>query len=171
MPEEPLTLYKLIVLYMLDKVSFPLTRTQISDFILEKEYTGFLTLQQVFSELADAEMISLRTMRNRTQLAITNEGKNTLRFFKNRINEEIKNDIDTYLRENEFTLKNEMAVQGDYYKSTSGEFEAHLTASERDINLISLTLSVPTAEMAAEICDNWLAKNQEIYQFLTKELF
>jgi hypothetical protein len=64
-----------------------------------------------------------------------------------------------------------MAVQGDYYKSTSGEFEAHLVAKERDINLIELTLSVPTEEIAAQICDNWTKKNQEIYQYLIRELF
>ena len=44
---DTLTLYKLIVLYMLSKVDFPLTKTQIYDFILDKGYTNFLTLQQV----------------------------------------------------------------------------------------------------------------------------
>ena len=38
---ETYTLYKLIVLYMLDKVDFPLTTSQISEFILEKEYTTY----------------------------------------------------------------------------------------------------------------------------------
>ncbi len=33
---ETFTLYKLIVLYMLDKVDFPLTTSQISEFILDK---------------------------------------------------------------------------------------------------------------------------------------
>ena len=51
MTQEPLTLYKLIVLYMLDQVDFPLTGAQVSDFILTKEYTSFLTLQQAISEL------------------------------------------------------------------------------------------------------------------------
>jgi hypothetical protein len=156
---------------MLNRVSYPLTRTQISNFILDRDYTNFLTLQQVFSELIDAEMITSQTVRNRTPLVITNEGRKTLQFFENRINDEIKNEIDTYLKENEFTLKNEMAVQGDYYKSTSGEFEAHLVAKERDINLIELTLSVPTEEIAAQICDNWTKRNQEIYQYLIRELF
>jgi hypothetical protein len=156
---------------MLNRVSYPLTRAQISNFILDREYTNFLTLQQVFSELIDADMITSQTIRNRTPLVITNEGRKTLHYFENRINDEIKNDIDTYLKDNEFTLKNEMAVQGDYYKSTSGEFEAHLVAKERDINLIELTLSVPTEEIAAQICDNWTKKNQEIYQYLIRELF
>ena len=54
MNQEPLTLYKLIVLYLLNKVSFPLTMAQVSDLILEKEYTSYLTLQQVINELAQA---------------------------------------------------------------------------------------------------------------------
>ena len=37
--KDLLTLYKLIVLYMLSCVDFPLTKAQIGDFILEKEYT------------------------------------------------------------------------------------------------------------------------------------
>ena len=37
MLQDPLTLYKLIVLYMLNRVTFPLTAAQVSDFILGKE--------------------------------------------------------------------------------------------------------------------------------------
>ena len=171
MLQDPLTLYKLIVLYMLNRVTFPLTTAQISDFILEKEYTNFLTLQQVISELTDAGMVSSQSIRNRTHLAITEEGKETLSFFENRINDAIKADINAYFRENEFTLRNEVSVLGDYYKSTSGEYEAHLVAKDRGINLVELTLSVPSEEIASSICDNWQRKNEEIYKYLIQELF
>ena len=171
MLQDPLTLYKLIILYMLNRISFPMTTAQISDFILEKEYTNFLTLQQVISELTDAGMISSQSNRNRTHLAITEEGRETLSFFGNRISDAIKQDIEDYLLEKEFALRNEVSVQGDYYKSTSGEYEAHLVAKEKGINLVDITLSVPTEDMAACICDNWQNKNQEIYQYLIKELF
>ncbi len=171
MLQDPLTLYKLIVLYMLDRVTFPLTNAQISDFVLEKEYTNFLTLQQVISELTEAGMISSQSIRNRTHLAITKEGRETLHYFENRVSDAIKADIKTYFRENEFTLRNEVSVLGDYYKSTSGEYEAHLVAKDRGINLIDLTLSVPVEEVAAAICDNWQKKNQDIYKYLIQELF
>ena len=161
MLQDPLTLYKLIVLYMLNRVTFPLTAAQVSDFILGKEYTNFLTLQQVINELTDAGMIATQSIRNRTHLSITPEGKETLNFFENRIGDTIKQEIDTYFRENEFTLRNEVSVLGDYYKSTSGEYEAHL----------DITLSVPVEETAAAICDNWQKKNQEIYKYLITELF
>ena len=171
MVQEPLTLYKLIVLYMLNRVNFPMTAAQVSEIILEKEYTGFLTLQQAISELTDAGLITSETIRNRTLLTSTGEGQETLNFFQNRISDAIKEEINAYLKEKEYSLRNEISVQGDYYKSTSGEYEAHLIAKDHEINLIDITLSVPDETTASAICDNWLTKNQQIYQYLIQELF
>ena len=165
MNHEPLTLYKLIILYMLDHVDFPLTSAQVSDFLLEKEYTNFLTLQQAISELTDASLITTHSIGNRTHLM------NTLSFFEDNIGETIKKEILNYLGLNEAALRNEVSVTGEYYKSTSGEYEARLAAREKNVKLIEITLSVPTRESAAAICDNWQRKNQEIYQFLVGQLF
>ena len=107
----------------------------------------------------------------RNRYGITEEGKETLRFFENRISEGIKSDIEDYFAEKELELRNEVSVQGDYYKSTSGEYEAHLFAKDRGITLVDITLSVPVEEMAASICDNWQKKNQAIYQYLAEQLF
>lgn len=171
MLQDPLTLYKLIVLYMLDRVTFPLTTAQISDFILGKEYTNFLTLQQVFSELTDTGLIEARSANNRTHLTITSEGTETLHFFENRISLAIKSEIHAYFQEKEYILREEVSVVSDYYKSTTGEYEAHLIAKERGVNLIDLTLSVPSKELAVSICNNWMTKNQDIYQYLIEQLF
>ena len=171
MLQDPLTLYKLIVLYMLDRVTFPLTTAQISDFILGKEYTNFLTLQQVFSELTDTGLIEARSANNRTHLTITSEGTETLHFFENRISLAIKSEIHAYFQEKEYILREDVSVVSDYYKSTTGEYEAHLIAKERDVNLIDLTLSVPSKELAESICNNWMTKNQDIYQYLIEQLF
>lgn len=168
---DPLTLYKLIVLYMLNRVSFPLTAAQISDFILTREYTNFLTLQQVIRELTDTGLVDARTVRNRTQLLLTKDGKQTLDFFSQQISTSIRQEIDEYLKENEMELRNEVSILADYYKSTSGEYEAHLKAKEGNVTLVDLIISVPVEETAAAICDNWQDKNQEIYQYLIEQLF
>ena len=168
---DPLTLYKLIVLYMLNRVSFPLTAAQISDFILTREYTNFLTLQQVIRELTDTGLVDARTVRNRTQLLLIKDGKQTLDFFSQQISASIRQEIDEYLKENEMELRNEVSILADYYKSTSGEYEAHLKAKEGNVTLVDLIISVPVEETAAAICDNWQKKNQEIYQYLIEQLF
>lgn len=169
--QDPLTLYKLIILYMLNRVDFPMTKAQISDFLLERDYTNFLTLQQAIGELIDAAMIKAESIRNRTHLALTPDGAATLSYFGNRIGEGIREDIDEYLNQNKMELRNEVSILSDYYKSTTGEFEVHLRAKEKGIPLIDLTLSVPLEETAASICENWQRKNQDIYQYLMKTLF
>ena len=113
---------------MLNRVNFPLTKAQISDFILEKEYTNFLTLQQAIAELIDAELITAKSNRNRTHLAITDEGRETLTFFEKRINSSIKEEIDSFFPANELEMRNEVSILANYYKSVSGDYEAHLEA-------------------------------------------
>ena len=171
MNQEPTTLYKLIVLYMLNKVTFPLTTAQISDFILEKEYTNFLTLQTVFSELSETGLASSKTILNRTQLLITEEGRSTLNYFENRISDTIKTEVRDYLKAHRLELRNESSVIGNYYKLVNGDYEAELSIKEKDIDLINIKINVPTEELAAVVCDNWQKKNKEIYQSLTENLF
>lgn len=158
---------------MLNRAAFPVTKAQISDFILEKEYTNFLTLQQVISDLIDAEMIMItaETVHNRTYLTITEEGKKTLSFFHSRINSATKQEIDEFFLENEMEMRNEISILSDYYKSASGEYEAHLTATEKGSRLVDITLTVPGEEIAAAICENWQKKNQAVYQYLIEQLF
>lgn len=169
--EDTLILYKLIILYMLERAAFPITKAQVADFILENDYMDFLTLQQVFAELADSDMITATTVRNRTHLAITDEGKETLTLFKNRLNNITRQKIDSFYMENEMEMRNEVSITSDYYKSTSGEYEAHLKATEKKVRLVDIVLSVPDEETAAAICDNWQKKNQTVYQNLIEQLF
>jgi len=56
-------------------------------------------------------------------------------------------------------LRNEVSILADYYKSTSGEYEAHLKAKEGNVTLVDLIISVPVEETAAAICDNWQKKS------------
>ncbi len=100
---------------MLNKVNFPLTNAQISEFILDKEYTNYFTLQQVIGELAEGDLISLKTVGNTSYYHITPQGEETLGFFQNRISNLIKEDINTYLLENKYELKNEAGILSDYY--------------------------------------------------------
>lgn len=156
---------------MLDRVTVPLTRAQITDFILDREYTNYMTLQTVFAELSDTNMIEEKTIRNRTQLFITEEGKDTLQFFENRISSEIKKDVDTFLSEKSVSIKNEASILADYHKSPGGDYKAHLVALEKKQTLVDITLSVPTEDIASAICVKWEEKNQEIYQYLIEQLF
>ena len=57
MLSEPKTLYKLMNLYMLKQVNFPLTNSQLTSFFLDHEYTTYFTLQQALNELLEAGLL------------------------------------------------------------------------------------------------------------------
>ena len=160
----------MIVLYMLKRCDVTLSKSQIYDFILEKEYTTFLTLQEVFSELAASDLITEKTMANRTYLEITEEGSQTLEFFGNRINPAIKEQIDDYLKENSMKLRNDSSILGDYRKVGENEYTVQLLAKENGQNLIDIRVPVPTEEIAQHMIDNWQEKNTEIYQYIFSQL-
>ncbi len=156
----------MLVLYMLKRCEVPLSKSQIYDFILEKEYTNYMTLQEAFSELASSNLISEKTMANRTYLEITEEGAQTLEFFGNRINPSIRQEIDEYLKENSLKLRNESAILGDYKKTAENEYTVELMIKENGRNLMDIKLPVPTEEMAQAMIDNFQKQSQDIYQYL-----
>ena len=167
---EPFTIYKLTILYMLDKVNFPLSNAQLSEFILEKEYTDYFTIQQAISELVETNLIQVETMRNVSLYRMTEDGQNTLTYFGKKISSAIREDIDTFLAEHKYELRNETSTPADYYKTTSGEYAARCRVLEKDSVLIDLTLTVPIEEQAAAICSHWRDKSQEIYASIIKAL-
>ena len=170
MLSEASSLYKLIVLYMLRKVTFPMTNAQLSNFILEQGYTSYFHLQEALSEMVDAKLLKTENIRNVTYYHMTEDGQNTINYFENQISDGIKEDIQKYLDENAYELRNEVSVLADYHKSTASDYVVTCQVKERDTYLIDLKLSVPTEEAAKAICDNWQKKNQDVYAYLMKEL-
>lgn len=170
MNTEATTLYKLMVLYMLSKVNFPLSNSQISEFMLDKQYTTYFTLQEVLSSLADDGFVNVLTYRNSTQYRLTPEGTDTISFFSNKISNAIREEIDTYLKENKYDLRCETGTLSDYYKSTSGDYIVHCLVKEGDTNLIELNVAVPLEEQADAMCAKWKEGSQAIYDFIMHTL-
>ncbi len=167
---DSLTLYKLIILYMLNKVNFPLTNSQISTFFLEKEYTNYFNLQQAISDLIDAGFIKMETIRNISYYSNTAQGDETLGYFSSQIPNGIVSDIISYISENKYELRNEVGTVSDYFKSTGGEYTVHCMVKEGKTTLIDLNITVPTKDDAIKMCDNWKNASQEVYACVMKKL-
>lgn len=167
---EPMTLYKLMNLYMLHQVNFPLTNAQLSNFFLDREYTTYFTLQQALNELLDAGLVKKETMRNSSRYEITKEGEETLEFFGKNISPAIVSDMDEYLRQNRFRMRNEVGLISDFYKSTNQDYIVHCEVREGKAVLVNLDISVPDKEQAEIMCNHWKDRSQEIYAYVMKSL-
>ena len=167
---DTIALYKLIILYMLNKVDFPLTTAQISEFILDKGYTSYFKLQEVLSEMQDDGLIKPDTTYNRTLYHLTENGAETIRYFHSSIPGEIRKDIDAFLKEKEYDLKEEVSVRADYYLNTRQEYDVVCQIIEEGSCLMELKLTVPTKQEAEAITKNWTKRNQELYTLLMSKL-
>lgn len=170
MNEESIRLYKLMIMYMLDKVNFPLSNNQISNFMLEKQYTNYFTLQESIHSLEEDEFIHSILYHNSTQYILTKKGKDTIDFFFNKISQSIRDDIDNYLNDNKYELKCEVCTTADYYQEKNGEYITRLKVIEGDVSLIEISLSVPDVDAAKSICSKWKNNNQSIYEYVIKKL-
>ena len=170
--DNSLILYKMIVLYALSRVEHPLTKSQLIDFFLEKDYTDYLTLQSVFAQLTEAGFLSQEQNRNRTRLSLTEEGKNTLSLFDNELTEEIKKDVDQFLRSNALSLRQVAFVTADYHMDpkNSKAYLAELSLKEQGHTLLSFTLSLPTEQLAESVCKKWEACHEDVYSAVMSQL-
>ena len=170
MSTDATTLYKLMVLYMLNKVNFPLSNSQIAEFMLDRQYTNYFTLQEVLNSLANDGFVQILTYRSSTQYKLTREGIDTISFFDSKISPAIREDIDKYLKENKYDLKCEVGTTSDYYKSTGGDYVVHCQVKEGNTNLIELNIAVPLEQQADAMCAKWKDASQDIYDFVIHKL-
>lgn len=167
---EPLTLYKLMILSMLEQSETPLTNTSLADFFLGKEYTTYFTLQEALHELNDAQFIQQESLHNNVQYSITPVGSESLRFFENKINEEIQADISQYIAENKIPLATATSAVADYYMTPEKKYAVHCQIREKGVPQLELTLKVKNKEQAEVICANWKSQTDDIYMLLIDHL-
>lgn len=161
--KEALTIYKLIILYMLNKVNSPLTLGLVSDYIIDKGYTNYFNVQNAFAELFDAELITASQTYNTSHYRITESGQQTLELFQNQLSHEIRAEIEQYLKENKQIIANRMNVISDYTLGENGEYLVTCSLIENGSLLFESKISIPSEEDAIKICDNWRANSNKLY--------
>lgn len=158
------TLYKLIILYMLSRVDHPLTNSQISEFILDREYTDYFKLQQTLSEMVETHLIDMEATHRTSYYRISESGSSTLDFFVDKVSPEIRAEVDEYLKQHDFELREDVSAIADYSRLTVGGFAVHMLLREQRSPVIDLTVTVPSERAAQCMCEKWREKCHEVYE-------
>ena len=160
---SPFTTYKLIILYMLQNSEGDLTNSQITDFILDRKYTNYFQLQQAVSELVEADLVEMSSQSNRTYYRLTEEGKNTLKYFSKELSSDIKKEVEEYL--NSLHCKIE-----EHLLTREGSYSVRLRIIEGGVSIVDLGIKVPNLAAAQSVCESWPYKYQNVYDKIMEEL-
>ena len=170
MLNETLMLYKLIILYILDNVDYPLTNKRLTDFILERQYTDYFNVQGCLAQLVEDGYVSSEESRNTTSYQITSSGGQVLSLFINDLNISIRKDIDAYLKEHSYVLREEASYPADYEKTSAGDYITRLKILERNQPVFEVHLAVPGESEAIRVCNEWEHNNADLYRYAVLKL-
>ena len=170
MIDSAYSLYKLIILYMLDKVDYPMTGTQINDLVLGQRYTTYFHLQEVISEMLETSLVQVEMINHTAFYRLTEQGAQTLAYFGKDIPPEIRRDIDSYLEKHSYAMRNDSSTWADYRQTSSHEYTVHCVATENGSPLVEISFTVPTEASASALAENWRRKSQEAYEALVRIL-
>lgn len=170
MLNETSTLYKLTIMYMLSRVDFPLSNSQISNYILENDYTDYFNIQQIMGELIDDGYVSQEALRGKTLYRLTDEGTAALKLLIRELSTSVKADVDEYIKNNKMQLREDLSIMSNYYETDLNQFIAHLYIEESGARIFEMNVAASTAEEADRICSGWQKGSERIYQLVISEL-
>ncbi len=170
MQSEMLMLYKLMILYILDRIDFPMTDSQLTDFFIGKNYTDYFTLHETINDLTEDGFIEKEVVRNKTLYHITEAGGEALSFFFKDISSAARTDIDEYLSAQRYQLKEEQSTPADYYEIKHSEYLAECKILDRDSVLLDIQITVSNEAEAERLCNNWKENSTDIYTYIVTRL-
>lgn len=169
--DDVFTVYKLIILYMLDRAEGDVTQAMLSTFLLESGYANFVSLVESYAQLEKRDLIRIRMEGEKKFLQLTDAGREALGFFRTQLNPGIRKQIDEWLVEHGRQIREDREVTAVYERMVSGVYEVRMSVKERGVTLLEIKLSVPDAASASSIAGKWNEKNSSIYQYLIENLF
>lgn len=169
--DESLILYKLIVLYMLDTIEISLSTSQISDFMLSNDIASYFAVQQSINEMLENKLIIEEKVLHSTLFSITEEGENTLTYYKNIIPDDIIEAANIYINDNKLKIRQQLSVVATYEPTIDKKaFNVECTIKEKDKDIFRLMIQAPDTQIADRICDNWKKNHDHLYSHIMMEL-
>jgi len=154
---------KLLILYLVNKVNFELTNSQIAKLLIKFREINYFLLQEYISQLVNDKYLDCRTESNQRFYKITDSGEQALNYFKTMIRASVRKQIDIAIEENIITLRTEIQISADYIPINEDEYTVSCQITEGSTCLIELNLYAGTKEQAKSLCRNWEKNSQEIY--------
>lgn len=154
---------KLLLLYIFEKIKFPISKNQFTQIVLENNLMNYFTLQQYIAELISSGFLEYSDDNPKSRLLITKKGLNVLNLFGNRLSHEKTEELENYLMGQMENIKREVTVTADYTIEHKNNFIVNLKAIENNCILIDLKLNVASNKQARDICQKWKSNSSEIY--------
>lgn len=160
---EELAQNKLLLLYIIKTATYSFTKEELTQFILEKEYMNYFSIQQYLVELSESGFIHIDNI-NEEKISLPEKGILALELFESKIPEKLKEDLIKIFQNEIIIKKKETQVVSEYFEKENNQFNVNLKLVENEETLFSLYLNVASVSQAESICNTWKTDPDKIYQ-------
>jgi Fe2+ or Zn2+ uptake regulation protein len=162
---------RLLLLYLIDEMDLPLSRSQITEHVRQSEYMDYYTLQQTLAGMVDSGYLEQTQDNNTTRYSVTEEGHTMLEYFKTHIPSSFRTKIDNYVRDHRRNIMKEFENTATYFPNeANNEFTIKCGVYEDRRVLMELFITVDTREQAKLIQTNWKTNAKVLYGRIMGEL-
>ncbi|MCR4721813.1 MAG: DUF4364 family protein [Lachnospiraceae bacterium] len=161
---------KLTIMYILNRVDAPISNSQITNYMLENDFTDYFTIQQLLGELLDDGFIWSKAVRNRTFYSLSDSGKESFKALSSELSQKIRDDADEYIRKNAMKIREESDVGSTYMETSLGTYNVNLYIDEAGERIFEIGMIVGDKGKAERMCASWARKSEELYPLVMEKL-
>ena len=160
---------RLIVLYALQHLA-PCTELQLLQFLFEHDLTNYFDMMFALGDVC-ARGQAVRTKKRAGYIyEVTDAGREALMLFGGRVPGSVK----TLLAEDGPAWRQKFQEEDQYLsqirQQERGEYELTLTVTEQDMDMMRVSFSLPSRELAVQLAERWPRRGAEVYETIIRML-
>ncbi len=160
---ETLAEKKALILYILDKVSKPISNDALLKLVVSIDNMNYFYFQQFLLDLLENKYIINYMQDNESLYELTTEGKQALALVKDIIPGIAKFRVDNNFKETLDKYENEISISSDFIPHSEHDYSVKCKIVENNQILFDLQVFAGSREQAKAISDNWNNNAEELY--------
>lgn len=167
---ESLARNRALILYILNKVSKPISNDALLELVLTLENMNYFYFQQFLLDLLEDKYILSYIKDEDTLYELTEEGKKTLELVKDLIPGITKFKVESNLKEILGDIENALSISADFTPESENSYTVRCKIVENNNTLFELKTFAGSAAQAKLIVENWNNNATEIYPKILDDL-
>lgn len=167
---ETLAEKKALILYILNKVSKPISNDALLKLAISIDNMNYFYFQQFLLDLLENKYIITFEQDGENLYELTDSGKHALELVADIIPGISKFRVDNSFKETLDEIRNEVSITSDFIPHNENEYSVKCKIVENNQTLFEVQVYAGTREQAKKIADNWNNNAEEIYPQILKIL-
>ena len=162
---------KLLLLYLINTMDLPMSRSQITDFIIQKDLMNHFVLEQNLTDMVGRGFLETTHENaqdeNTTRYSLTEDGLTNLDLLEGQIPRPVRQIICQYVEENRGKINKSFEKTAHYFPNVENDeyiVKCGVYDDKRSTMLMEISVPVVTREQAKQLQANWHANYSTLYQ-------